>query len=163
MSDEPITSADVDRIWKMMKEINICMLVTVHRDQINARPMATTVRPEHNDIIMLTEKTSGKDRELAESPHAVLNFSNGATEFVALRGIATRNDDRALIKEMWNPGAQVFWPKGPGDPNIEAIIVRPVEAEYWASSSSLLNSVKMAFAMVTGQKPDLGENEKVAL
>lgn len=112
---------------------------------------------------MLTEKVSAKDRELRINPIAILIFSNGATEFVSLRGKVERSDDRVLIKELWSPGATAFWPKGSDDPNVEALIVEPIEAEFWASSSSLLSSVKMAFAIATGRKLELGENKKMAL
>lgn len=163
MNRGKIHNADVDKVWKMIKETNICMLVTPSGAKIHARPMSTIARPEQSEIVMLTEKSSNKDHELASRPSVALNFCNGNHDFVSLQGIADISDERALIRGSWNPGAPAFWPQGPEDPNIEAIIVTPTEAEYWADSSGLFSSVKMLFAIATGQAPDLGEHKKIAL
>ncbi len=163
MDSKSNTAADADKVWQMMKDIGICMLITSQSQHVRARPMSTIVRKESNDVVMLTEKSSGKEREVEQNSNVVLNFSNGSNEFVSLHGKARRDDSRALIRHLWNPGAQAFWPKGPDDPNVEALIVQPVNAEFWAGHSGLLNSVKMAFAIATGQTPDLGENKKIAL
>ena len=154
---------EVDRVWRIMSDIKICMLITIAGSKIHARPMSTILRREQNDIVMLTEKASRKESEVAHDSTVVLNFCDGSHDFVSLQGNARMSDDRALLKELWNPGAQAFWPEGPEKANVEAVIVNPVEAEYWASSSGLLSSVKMAFAIATGQTPDLGEHKKVGL
>ena len=154
---------EVDRVWRIMSDIKICMLITIAGSKIHARPMSTILRREHNDIVMLTEKASRKESEMAHDSTVVLNFCGGSHDFVSLQGNARVSDDRAMLKELWNPGAQAFWPEGPEKANVEAVIVNPVEAEYWASSSGLLSSVKMAFAIATGQTPDLGEHKKVGL
>ena len=37
------------------------------------------------------------------------------------------------------------------------------DAEFWDSPGSVISYVKMAAATVTGTRPDLGDNRKVAL
>ena len=37
------------------------------------------------------------------------------------------------------------------------------DAEFWDSPGSVISYVKMAAAAVTGTRPDLGDNRKVAL
>jgi general stress protein 26 len=155
--------ADLDRVWTMMKKIGYCMLITGREEGLSSRPMATIVRKENDDIVLLTEKLSGKDIQIHQNPNVLLNFCDGSNEFISLKGVAKISEDRGLIKELWNPGAQAYFPKGPDDPNVVAIIVSPKDAEYWITNSGLISSVKMAFAIATGQQPDLGENKKLSL
>ena len=46
-SGEDIMS-DIDRVWKLMKKIGICMLASWDGHEIQARPMAAYVRPEEH-------------------------------------------------------------------------------------------------------------------
>jgi general stress protein 26 len=156
-------AADLEKVWAMMKKIGYCMLITGREDDMSSRPMATIVRKNNHDIVMLTEKQSGKDSQIHQNPHVLLNFCDGSTEFVSVEGVAEISEDRELIKELWNPGAQAYFPQGPTDPNVVAILVSPQDAEYWITNSGLISSVKMAFAIATGNQPDLGENRKLSL
>ena len=156
-------AADLDKVWAIMKKMGFCMLITGEEKDISSRPMSSIVRKGNNDIVMLSEKQSGKDSQIHYNPHVLLNFSDGSNEFVSLKGVAEISENRGLIKELWNPDAQAYFPKGPDDPNMVAITASPREAEYWITNSGLISSVKMAFAIATGQQPDLGENKKVSL
>jgi hypothetical protein len=42
-----------------------------------------------------------------------------------------------------------------------AIVATPESAEFWDGNNSLLSSVKIAIAALTGNRPSLGENAKV--
>jgi general stress protein 26 len=163
MDKHSSVAADLDKVWAMMKKIGFCMLITGEKSDISSRPMSAIVRKDHNDIIMFTEKQSGKDSQINQNSNVVLNFSDGSNEFLSLKGVADISEDRDLIKKHWNPGAQAYFPNGPDDPDVVAIIVEPRDAEYWITNSGLISSVKMAFAIATGQQPDLGENKKLAL
>ena len=156
-------AADLDKVWAIMKKIVFCMLITGRENDISSRPMSTVVSKKNNDIVMLSEKQSGKDSQINYNSYVLLNFSDGSNEFVSLKGVAEISENRGLIKELWNPGAQAYFPKGPDNPNVVAITVSPREAEYWITNSGLISSVKMAFAIATGQQPDLGGNKKVSL
>lgn len=48
MTNVTTLTNDIEKIWRIIEKINICMLITVHNNEISARPMATTVRREHN-------------------------------------------------------------------------------------------------------------------
>ena len=49
------------------------------------------------------------------------------------------------------------------DPNIRVIKIIPDDAEFWDTPGSVISYVKMAAAAITGNRPDLGENRKVAM
>jgi general stress protein 26 len=91
-----------------------------------------------------------------------LGYCNGHRH-LSINGDAELSDNRSIIKRIWTPSAQAFWPNGPDDPSIVAIVVTPHAAEYWDGPTGIVASVKMAFALATGKTPDFGENAKVAM
>jgi general stress protein 26 len=149
------------RAWQLMKKLDFCMLVTHASGGLHARPMSSIVKPDVGKIYFLSDVRSAKDEEIASNPDVLLAYGNGSSQFVSTSAQASISNDRGLIRELWNPGAQAFWPNGPEDPNVIAIVATPVRAEYWEGSA--LSSVKFVFAMLTGTKPDMGENAKVRL
>jgi general stress protein 26 len=72
--------------------------------------------------------------------------------------------DVAKIRELWSTEAQAWWPKGPADPDVRVLRVVPDSAEYWDTrGNSMIVALKLAAARLSGNPPDLGENEKVRL
>jgi general stress protein 26 len=68
------------------------------------------------------------------------------------------------MEELWNPILKAWFPKGLDDPSICLLKVDVEQAEYWDSpSSTLVQVVGFVKAMVTGQRADGGENEKINL
>lgn len=152
------------RLWQLIRKIDYCMFTThAAGGGLRSRPMSTIVREDDDQIFVLSDRHGGKDEEIHANPDVVLSFANGSTAFVSVNGQAVISNDRALIKSLWTAGAQAFWPDGPDDPDVFAIIVTPDEAEYWEGNNGLVAGVKFAYAIATGSKPDLGENRKVAL
>ena len=156
-------TGDVDFVWETMKKLDYCMFVTMPGGRARARPMSSIVERESDAVYFLTDAGTAKDDEIEANPNVLLAYSNGASQFVSTAGSARLSTDRALIRRLWNPGAQAFWPDGPDNPDIVAIVVTPTQAEFWNGPSFIVGGAKMLFAALTGGKPDLGENRKVAL
>lgn len=156
-------TGDINHAWELMKKITFAMLVTRDGDRIRSRPMGAYVEPEHNAIYFLTDARRHKDDEIARDPHVNLAFADtSAQKYVSLSGTATVSNDRAKIKELFSTTAKAWW-DSPDDPDIRVLKVAPEEAEYWDSPGTLVSYVKMAVAAVSGTRPDLGENRKVAI
>jgi general stress protein 26 len=151
------------RIFELMKELDYCMLVTQAPTGMHARPMSTIVDVEAQTIHMLTDLKAAKDEEIKRNPNVLLTFSNGASKNVTLHARAAISEDRALVKGLWNPGAQAFWPNGPSDPSVAAIVLSPISGEYWEGNTGVVAAFKFASAIATGREVDAGANEKVAL
>ena len=73
-----------------------------------------------------------------------------------------RNVDRAKIKKLFSTPAGAWWGSAE-DPNIRVIKIIPDDAELWDTPGSIISYVKMAAAAMTGSRPDIGENRKVAM
>lgn len=152
-----------DQLFKLMSKLECCMFTTQRNNGLRARPMTTIVRGDNGDVVMLSSRDSARHDEIHDNTPAVLTYSDGSRLFVSLSGTARISTDRALIREIWNPGAQAFWPHGPDDPRVVAIIVTPTEGEYWEGDNTFVSTVKFAYALAAGQAPDLGDRTRVTL
>jgi general stress protein 26 len=156
-------SGDVSHAWELMKTITFAMLVTRDGDKIRSRPMSAYVEPDANAIYFLTDARRHKDEEIARDHNVNLAFADtGGQKYVSVSGTAAISNDRAKIRELFSTAAKAWW-KDAEDPNIRVLEVTPDEAEYWDSPGTIVSYVKMAVAAVTGQRPTIGENRKVAI
>ncbi len=154
---------DVARVWDLMEKISFCMLATWNGSELRSRPMDARMRRNENLIYFLTDVRHQKDDEIARYPKLNLAFADtDARKYVSISGEAELSNDRAKIKQLWEPTAKAWW-ESADDPNIRVLKVRPTIAEYWDTPGKAVSMVKMAVAAATGSKPDLGKNEKVAM
>jgi general stress protein 26 len=123
--------------------------------------MSAYVRREENTIYFLTDSRRHKDEEIERNPNVCLAFSK-SQDYVSMTGRAIVSNDRAKIKELYGPEAKAWW-DSPDDPNIRVLKVTPHDAEYWDSPGTVVAYAKMAVAAVTGDRPDIGTNRKVAM
>jgi general stress protein 26 len=157
------TAKDVDRAWTLMDKIGFAMLVTRDGAKLRARPMAAFVERNDTAIYMLTDARRHKDEEIAQHPDINLSFADtGAQKYVSVTGTATVSNDRARIKQLFSTSARAWWDSA-DDPNIRVLKVTPDDAEFWDSPGTMVSYVKMAAAAVTGSRPDIGTNRKVAI
>ncbi len=153
----------VQTAWKMMEALDFCFLVAEREEGMRARPMSSIVKQDEDTIYILSGATSEQLTAIAALPTVLLNYSDGSRQFVSTSATATLSTDRDLIKRLWNPGAQTFWPEGPEHADVVVICATPTTSEYWDGPPGVVTLAKMAVSLVTGSKPDMGENRKVAL
>jgi general stress protein 26 len=157
------TTRDTDRVWELMKKIGFAMLVTRDGEKLRARPMSAYLERESNTIYFLTDARRHKDEEIARNPNINLSFANASDQkYVSITGTAEVSNDRAKIKQLFSTPAKAWWDSAE-DPNIRVLKITPDDAEFWDSPGSVISYVKMAAAAVTGTRPDLGDNRKVAM
>jgi general stress protein 26 len=164
MADEPHTSpdpADVDRVWKLIEKIDICMFATHDGETIRARPMSSIPRQAENAVYFLTDVKGHKDEEVENDQSVSLLYAKpGDGKFLAVTGRGRVMNDRALIKDLWNTGAEAWW-SGPDDPSVRVIEVTPQDAELWEGPHGVVATVQMVIAAATSMPPVLGDQRKV--
>lgn len=157
------TAGDQNRVWDLMKKIGFAMLVTRDGEKLRARPMAAYVEREEGMIYFLTDARHHKDEEIARNPHVNLSFADSSGQkYVSVTGTAAISNDRAKIHELFTTSAKAWWDSAE-DPNIRVLKVTPDDAEFWDSPGTVVSYVKMAAAAVTGTRPEMGDNRKVAM
>lgn len=156
-------SSDRDRVWDLMEKIGFAMLVTRDGEKLRSRPMAAYIERDENCIYFLTDARRHKDDEIARNPEVNLSFADtSGMKFISATGSATISDDRAKIKQIFNPAAKAWW-DSPDDPNIRILKFTPDDAEYWDSPGKVVSYIKMAAAAVSNTRPDIGDNRKVTM
>lgn len=157
MSDDPQKHA-----WAMMADLKYCHLVTRRGGKPASRPMTALADADAHTLHILVDTDGPITGEIESDRNVLLTFSNGSEKNLVVEATATVSNDRSLIKSLWNPGAQAFWPKGPETSGVRALVLAPRHAEYWEGSGGLLGPVKFAVAIATKSRPS-GEHVSTAL
>jgi len=110
----------IDELYDLVDGIETAMFVTQRDDgQLVSRPMATQKRNPIADLWFVTDIESNKIDELDQHPSVNLSyFSTKTKEWVSVSGTATMSNDRATIRDLYEPdwkmwfgGECVIYPK----------------------------------------------------
>lgn len=157
------TSNDTTRVWDLAEKISVAMLANWDGQNLHSRPMSAHVARDENAFYFLADKRHHKDEDIRKFPTVCLAFADaGDHKYLSVTGDASVSNDRAKIKELFTTWAKAWW-DSPEDPNLCLLKVVPTQAEYWDTPGKVISSIKMAVAAATGNRPDIGENRKVAM
>ena len=72
----------------------------------------------------MSSNDSHKNQDIAADPKVQLLFQGSShSDFLSLYGTATISENKALIKELWEPILKVWFTEGEDDPRISVITV----------------------------------------
>ena len=118
--------------------------------------------PNERAVLSLPTRATTEDEDIRKYRKVCLAFSDtSAQNYVSVAGDAEVLDDRSMIRELWGIPAKAWW-NSPDDPTIRLLKVTPLDAQYWDGGATVAY-VKMAAAALTGSRPSMGENRKVAM
>ena len=158
MSD---AATDIDRVWTLINDIPVAMVVTREGEHMRARPMAMRPVREEGAIYFLTDVDAPKAHEIRRDETICLALAdNKRQKYVSISGHAEIIDDRDRVKEIWSIYDKAFWPDK-NDPRIRILRVTPESAEFWKGAGAIVTAVKLVEAIASGERMNLGENEKV--
>ncbi len=165
MEQQTPANQNIAKVAEQLKGFKIAMLTTIAQDDsLHSRPMVVQEKEFDGDLWFMTSRDSGKIDEVNHDKQVNVAFVNiDDSRYVSISGKAQLVDDRAKIKELWTPLAKA-WFKDENDPNIVLIKVEPSIVEYWDTPNSTFVQVKgFLTALVTGERPDVGDHGKVNL
>jgi len=153
-----------EKLWSMMKSIRIAMLTTDDGGHLRARPMAASQDDFDGTLWFLTNASSHKVAEVGADTQVGVTYADaGKQDYVSLSGTASLVTDRGTIDEHWSEWARTWFPKGKEDPDLALLKVKVTYAEYWdAPNSKMLHAYGYVKAVLTGEPPQPGGNEKVS-
>lgn len=152
-----------DLVTKIMKDTRIAVLTYVdQRGRLVSMPMGTQDFQDPGVVHFLTESDSDKMAAIAANPQVNIAYSSDSG-WVSLSGSARRDDDRALLEELWDASASAFMPGGPDDPKSTVLTVTAETASYWESPGKVAMVVELAKGIVGDHQAEPGDSGTLSL
>lgn len=165
MAETSSTTDDRQKVWELIKDIRVALLVTQGEDaRLRGRPMAAMNKDFDGELWFASREAAPKLAEIAHQPQVLLAYSEPKSQdYVSISGTAAIVHDRDKVHELWSEPARVWFPAGPDDPNLVLVKVSVDTAEFWdAPSSTWVYAYGYAKARLTGKSPEnVGENKVV--
>lgn len=118
-----------EKLVTMIEALGVGMLTTEEENGgLRSRPM-TTQRAEKGILWFFTAKKLANAEKDAQVNVSYADPNNEV--YVSVTGAARTFRDSAKARELWNSGAQRWFPEGPDDPRLIILKVEIVQAEYW--------------------------------
>lgn len=156
---ENLSSAEAaKKIKELVGEAPSCFFCTkVSSGSSNgARPMSVQKVDDDGNLWFLSANDSHKNMEIGLDPAVKLYFQGSShSDFMQLDGRASITEDKAVIKELWEPILKTWFTEGENDPRISAIKVAPSEGYYWDTKhGKAVAGIKMLIGAITGKTLD---------
>ncbi len=148
----------VKKIKELVKKADTCFFCTHIKsgESFSTRPMSTQKVDDEGYLYFLSDKGSDKNLEIQEDSYVQLLYNSSAhSGFLSIYGTAEIIYDRALIEELWEPIAKVWFTEGKDDPTISVIKVKAADGYYWDTAhGKAVSLIKMVASIVTGKTMD---------
>ncbi|MFG0331220.1 MAG: pyridoxamine 5'-phosphate oxidase family protein [Phycisphaerales bacterium] len=166
------TEKKLDELYELIDDMEIALLTTRRPDgMLVTRPMATQDRGPDADLWFVTNIETHKVDEMQTDPNVCLGYYNSKTyEWVSVSGTASITQDRAKIRELYEPDWKAWFGDeggdrdgGPDDPRLALIFVDAHAVHYMKAKHSRPRALfEVAKGMVTGKQPDIGREEHLS-
>jgi general stress protein 26 len=155
----------IEKLKKMLEDIDFCMLTTLSGGKIRSRPMSTQELGLDGDLWFFTSEDTHKVDEIKADNRVNVAYSKPSDDvYVSVYGTGEISKDPAKIEELWNPILKAWFPDGLDDTKLCLLKVSVEEAEYWDTpSSSLVQVAGFVKALVTGKEMESGDHGKINL
>ncbi|MDQ2746382.1 MAG: pyridoxamine 5'-phosphate oxidase family protein [Acidobacteriota bacterium] len=155
----------IKKLGELIKDVKMAMLTTIDGGVLRSRPMATQETEFDGTLWFMTSDKTHKADEIAKDNRVNVVYANpNDNVYVSVSGKAELVKDREKIEELWSPVYKAWFPEGLDDPTICLLKINSDQAEYWNSTSSTLVQIAgFVKAVVTGERAQGGENEKINL
>jgi general stress protein 26 len=148
----------IQKIKQLVEKAETCFFCTgaATGDSSAARPMAVQQVDDAGNLWFLSADDSHKNQEVACDSGVTLYFQGSAhSDFLMLVGSATVSQDKAKIRELWEPVLKTWFNEGVDDPRITVIRVAPRAGYYWDTKhGKAVAGVKMLIGAAIGKTLD---------
>lgn len=151
-----------EKVLDLLTSAQVAMLVTYDGGRLAARPMQIARVDPDARIWFLTGLDTHKTDEVQAVSQVLVTTQDARTASLAVWGEASLVRDRGAIRSLWSEPYRTWFPGGVDDPQIVALSVAPVEAEFWDNRGT--NKLKYVFqaasAYVQGHRPHVDEGDQ---
>lgn len=130
----------VKKMKELVEKANTCFFCTriTTNESFSTRPMSVQKIDEEGTLWFLSPSDSKKNEEISDDPLVQLLFQGSQySDFITIYGEATINQDKVMIKELWQPMLKTWFTEGQDDPRITVIKVVPAESYYWDTKHAM--------------------------
>jgi general stress protein 26 len=155
----------IEKLNGLIKEMDFAMLTTNDGGVLRSRPMQTQDFDFDGDLWFFTSSNTHKAEEIERDNRVNVSYASpGDNSYISVSGRASLVKDREKIDEYWSDILKAWFPEGKDTPELVLLKVEVEQAEYWdAPSSKVAQALGFLKALATGERADVGENEKVNL
>jgi general stress protein 26 len=123
----------------LMRDLDICILVTRDGERLNGRPMSNNGQVEYDgDTWFFASRDSTKVREIGADPRVELGYV--ATErgtWISIEADATIDDDVEHKRERWFEDLRRWFPDGPEADDVVLIRAAAQRIRAWGGEQDL--------------------------
>lgn len=162
---EDTRQKSIVKLNDLIKGIKTAMLTTIDGGVLRSRPMQTQEFEFDGDLWFFTSSNTHKAEEIEKDNRVNVSYAAPSVNtYVSVSGTAEIVKDQAKIDELWNEIHRAWFPEGKDSPDLVLLKIAVEQAEYWDSpSSTIVQIAGFVKAMVTGERADGGEHEKINL
>jgi general stress protein 26 len=155
----------IKKLNELIKEMDFAMLTTNDGGVLRSRPMQTQDFDFDGDLWFFTSSNTHKSEEIERDNRVNVSYASPSdNSYVSVSGRASIVKDCEKIDEYWSDLYKAWFPEGKDTPDLVLLRVEAEQAEYWdAPSSTIAQTIGFLKALATGERVDVGENEKVNL
>jgi general stress protein 26 len=156
---------NIERVWDIIEKVGVCMLTTQFAGGLRARPVEARPDREAGLIYFVTDLHSAKEDEIESTPDVGLVFIDPDDKaYLSITGRASVMRDVEKTQAVWRKTDEVWWPDGPGSPDVSLLRIELFMAELWdGPASAAVTAFEFVKARFTGQEPKLGQNRKATI
>lgn len=156
-----MTQANNEKIWDLMKDQKIAMLVTQDNDHMRARPMALVQDSFEGNLWFFTHRHDAKVYEAQEHRQVCVTLSDSREAQLSLSGTANISADLQKKKALWNKMVSAWFEEDVEDPEVVLLEIKITQAELWETTKNKLTQLfEITKAAFTDETPDIGKNRK---
>jgi general stress protein 26 len=163
------TEKKLDELYELIEDMEVALMTTRDPDgRLVARPMATQEQGPLGDLWFVSNIETHKIDQIDFDPNVcIAYYNNDSREWVSVSGTAVISQDRAKIKELYEPDWKAWFGDeggnrdgGPDDPRLALILVDAHAVTYMKSKYAKPRVLfELARGMITGETAELGREE----
>ena len=152
---------DARRIAELLRDIDICMLVTRADGTVRGRPMSNNGKVEFDgDTWFFTYRDTPKVEEIEADPRVELAYvgtERGA--WISIEGSAEVVEDDERKADLWEKSLEQWFPEGPEDDKLVLLKVSADRVHAWADGEELVGEPGRSLKSI-GEKEETKERAR---
>ena len=166
MSEHKHEDLGQEKVVEIMRGGRFCMVTSIgvgDQGRLHSHPMTPQEITDDGDAWFFIDGTSEQADNVTAEKRVNLAFADGST-WLSVAGHASLQRDPAKVDELWNSTVEAWFPEGKDSEKVQLLFVEADSAEYWDSPGGrVATALAFAKSKVTGNQPDVGENQSVDL